>query len=184
MIFLPPFISIKRFIGGDKYTKLGSQKCGVMRAKFILESVADLRKNLEKNGSGLVVAHGKAEDVFGAMCKSIDTEVMNQNGDGVGIEPHVLVQEEPCSEEMRVDKAVNRSVKTFKSGASGSFESVWGASLYDIDDLPYAEGVNGIPDTFTPFRNKVESEELQNPRGPFQQRPALHCQRIQLCYLS
>jgi len=162
---VPVYCFDPRFIGGDKYTKLGSQKCGVMRAKFVLESVADLRKNLEKNGSGLVVAHGKAEDIFGAMCKSIDTEVMNQNGDGVGIEPHVLVQEEPCSEEMRVDKAVKRSVKTFKSGASGSFESVWGASLYDIDDLPYAEGVNGIPDTFTPFRNKVEKNcKIPAPR--------------------
>ena len=35
-------------------------------------------------------------------------------------------------------------------------ETVWGSTMYDPIDLPFDGGVHGIPDTFTPFRNKVE----------------------------
>ena len=45
----------------------GSLKCGPRRAKFILESVADLRSQLEAQGSGLVVTKGKPEHVFSTM---------------------------------------------------------------------------------------------------------------------
>jgi len=31
-----------------------------------------------------------------------------------------------------------------------------GSTLYDIDDLPFNDGVNGMPSVFTPFRNKLE----------------------------
>lgn len=150
---VPIYCFDPRFVGGDTMTPFGSQKCGVRRAKFLLESVEDLRQNLEKNGSGLVVAYGKTEDVMAKICKVIDTEVE-------GIEPNVVVQEEPASEEYAVDKAVKRAVKTFKKDASGNLDTVWAATLYDIDDLPFNDGVHGIPDTFTPFRNKVEKVSL------------------------
>ena len=128
-----------------------------MRAKFLLESVEDLRQNLEKKGSGLVVAMGKPEDVMAQLCKAIDAEVGNGE-DGSGIKPLLIVQDELASEEYKVDKSVERAVKSFKKGASGSLDTVWAASLYDIDDLPYDDRVMGMPDTFTPFRNKVEKK--------------------------
>ena len=146
---VPIYCFDPRFVGGETMTPFGSQKCGVKRAKFLLESVEDLRKNLEKNGSGLVVAYGKTEVVMENICKAIDSEVD-------GIEPNVVVQEEPASEEYAVDRAVKRAIKSFKKGASGNLDTVWAATLYDLDDLPFNDGVYGIPDTFTPFRNKVE----------------------------
>lgn len=151
---VPIYCFDPRFVGGDTLTPFGSQKCGVRRARFLLDSVEDLRSNLEKNGSGLVVAYGKTEDFMEKLCKSIDEAV------GEGIEPNVVVQEEPASEEYAVDKAVKRAVKSFKSGATGNLDQVWAATLYDIDDLPFNDGVHGIPDTFTPFRNKVEKVSL------------------------
>ena len=37
-------------------------------------------------------------------------------------------------------------------------------TLYDPEDLPFNDGVYGMPDTFTPFRNKVEKKcEIGNP---------------------
>lgn len=156
---VPIYCFDPRFIGGNTMTPFGSQKCGVMRAKFMLDSVADLRANLEKKGSGLVVAYGKTEDVMQKLCQAIDTEVSSDD-----IEPWVVVQEEPYSEEESVDKAVKRVIKTFKKDASGEFETVWAASLYDIEDLPFNDGVYGMPDTFTPFRNKVEKNcKIPNP---------------------
>ena len=152
---VPIYCFDPRFVGGNTMTPFGSQKCSARRAKFLLETVEDLRQNLEKKGSGLVVAYGKTEDIMAGLLKAIDVEVSNAE-QGAGIEPNVCVQEEPASEEYAVDKAVKRALKTFKKDASGSLETVWAATLYDIDDLPFNDGVNGMPDTFTPFRNKVE----------------------------
>lgn len=155
---VPIFCFDPRFVGGDTMTPFGSQKCGAKRAKFLLDSVENLRENLEKKGSGLIVACGKTEDVMERLCKAIDAELASEQG--TGIEPNVVVQEEPADEEYAVDKAVKRAIKTFKSGAVGNLDTVWAASLYDIDDLPFNDGVHGIPDTFTPFRHKVEKVSI------------------------
>lgn len=134
-----------RFVGKMTTTPFGSLKCSVQRARFILESVQDLRENLERNGSGLVVAFGHAEDVMDKLCHSISE---NCNA----IQPNVYCQEEIASEELTVDKGMKRVLKKYK----GSLQSTWGSALYDIDDLPFNSGVNGMPDTFTPFRTKME----------------------------
>lgn len=143
---VPIFCFDPRFISRTE-TPFGSPKCGVGRAKFILESVQNLRENLESNGSGLIVAHGKSEDVFEQLCQTL------QNDDKT-LQPNVFCQEEIASEELAVDKAMKRTLKKHQ----GSLESKWGSALYDIDDLPFADGVNGMPDTFTPFRNKMEKK--------------------------
>lgn len=159
---IPIYCFDPRFVGGNTMTPFGSLKCGAMRAKFLLESVTDLRNNLEKKGSGLLVAYGKTEDVISQLCKALENELASDHEQKVGHDkvqliPHVVVQDEPASEECNVDRSVRRAVQTFRAGAaSGSLETVWAATLYDINDLPFHNGVQGMPDTFTPFRNKVE----------------------------
>ena len=49
---------------GSKTRKYGFPKVGSHRAKFILESVADLRQNLRKRGSKLIIRIGKPEQVL------------------------------------------------------------------------------------------------------------------------
>lgn len=133
---LPVFCFDPRIFGNDARSKFGSLKCGPRRAKFILESVTDLRCQLEAKGSGLVVAHGKPESVFSNLFR--------------GMNPRIVCQEEVCSEELRVDKAIRSTL------SSGSLQTVWGSTLYNLKDLPFPGEANGIPDVFTPFRNKVE----------------------------
>ena len=41
---------------------------------------------------------------------------------------------------------------------NGKLESTWGSALYDIEELPYINGVHDMPDSFTPFRNKMEKK--------------------------
>ena len=67
----------------------------------------------------------------------------------------VFCQEEAASEELRVDKAV-RSVLKKKFPQGGKLETVWGSTLYKPEDLPFDGQAKGMPDVFTPFRNKVE----------------------------
>lgn len=47
-----------------KTTSLGSQKTGIHRSKFLIQSVQNLRDNLRKHGSDLYVAKGRPEDVI------------------------------------------------------------------------------------------------------------------------
>ena len=155
---LPVFVfDAERVYGSDTRSKLGGQKCGPRRAKFALEAVEDLRANLQKKGSGLVVAVGKPEIVLADIAKSYTS------GDGKKV--NVVCQEEVCSEELGVDKAVRSELaKSMSKGSSFKFETVWGSTLYDPNTLPFEGDVMGIPDTFTPFRNKVEKNcQIGNP---------------------
>jgi len=136
---LPIFCFDPRIFGNEARSSFGSLKCAPRRAKFVLESVADLRAQLEKNGSGLVVAQGKPEDVFDSLFTSMH-------------HPSVVCQEEVCSEELIVDKAV----KSILNRKNGSLRKVWGSTLYNLKDLPFPGEEAGMPNTFTPFRNKVE----------------------------
>ena len=101
-----------------------------------------------------MVALGHPEEVLAA----IASEAAKLNGEGMMM--NVVCQEEVCSEELAVDKAIRASLaKALKQpGLYGkfNFETVWGSTMYDPEKLPFEGGVFGIPDTFTPFRNKVE----------------------------
>jgi deoxyribodipyrimidine photo-lyase len=143
---LPVFCFDPRTFGDDARSSFGNLKCGPKRAKFILESVVDLRKQLESRGSGLIVAHGTPEDVL--------LNIMSKVDDKRKIIPRVFCQEEVCSEELSVDKALRAALT--KHNPKASLQTIWGSTLYNLEDLPFKDGPLGIPDTFTPFRNKVE----------------------------
>lgn len=156
---LPVFCFDPRIFGNQARSRLAELKCGPKRAQFVLESVADLRTNLEKKGSGLLVAHAKPEDFFGQLFEKIG-EPATETG-------KIIYQEEVCSEEQDVARAVVKAIqqqcKNTRSKSSLS-EAVWGSTLYNIDELPYADGLTDMPDTFTPFRNRVEKKcEVRTP---------------------
>lgn len=152
---VPVFVfDTTRNYGSEVRSKLGCLKCGPRRAKFVLEAVADLRSNLEKRGSGLIVAVGKPEIVISDIAKIAMLQSANVEG---GLRVNIVCQEEVCSEELAVDRAVRAELaRTTTKGNKFHFETVWGSTLYDPDTLPYDGEVLGIPDTFTPFRNQVE----------------------------
>jgi deoxyribodipyrimidine photo-lyase len=134
---VPVFCYDPRIFGDAARSEFGSLKCGPKRAKFILEAVQDLRQSLEKKGSKLLIANARPEDVF----KELESAVTERR-------TKVVYQDEVCTEEQAVAFKVN---KIF-----GSKEAVWGSTLYELDELPFDEGLHDLPDSFTPFRNKVE----------------------------
>lgn len=133
---MPIFIFDPRYF--NEKTKYDTIKCSAKRAKFILDSVKDLRQNLEAKGSGLYVFHGKPEEIF----KDIVSSNKIQS---------ISCQEEVASEELRIDSRVKKILDDTQT-----FETIWGSTMYAPEDLPFHQGVNGMPNTFTPFRNKVE----------------------------
>eukprot|EP00984_Skeletonema_dohrnii_P023127 scaffold12205_cov115-Skeletonema_dohrnii-CCMP3373.AAC.12 len=143
-ILLPIFIfDNSRVYGSNVKSKLNSSlKCGPRRAHFILEAVADLRHNLERCGSGLIIKVGKPEIIFEEIAQQMDitSGVIN-----------IVCQEEICSEEISINEAV--SSRLTSQGVKFNLHSIPGSTLYDKTTLPF-EG--GVPDTFSPFRKEIE----------------------------
>lgn len=166
-VVVPVFCFDPRIYGTAARSDFGSLKCGPRRAQFVLESIADLRQSLEQQGSKLLVANERPEEFL----KKLITKDMKKN-----YKTQVVYQDEVCPEERAVEFAVQ---KVFDAS-----EAVWGSTLYDFKDLPYEtkNGLQDLPDTFTPFRNQVEKKctihmplvvPKQLPFPPLEEFPAM-----------
>lgn len=64
---------------------------------------------------------------------------------------------------MAVELAVQRSLKT---GQHKLHRVVGGCSLYHPEDIPFTADLKDMPDTFTPFKEKVERRSTVRPESP------------------
>ena len=134
-------------------THRGSPKTGTFRAKFLLESVSDLRAQLRSVGSDLLVGVGRPEDVLPAL-------VQPREQGAPALTTTILCQEQVTSEELKVDAALRGALPA----GEAQLVPVWGGMLYDKAALPFSPDFSDLPDVFTPFRNKVESRcEIKPP---------------------
>ncbi|EKX51436.1 induced by DNA damage [Guillardia theta CCMP2712] len=144
---LPVYCFDPRFFAQSQY---GPRKTGVLRAKFLLESVADLKKRLQGVGSDLLVLSGKPEVIIPRLMQS-------------GEDTTVLAQEEVTDEELRVDRAVKRAIAPL----GGKLHLLWGHTLFHRDDLPYRQGLTDMPDVFTPFKEACERKSKVRKCFPY-----------------
>jgi len=153
-ICVPVFVFDKNVFGDGARTPYGHLKHGSKRARFLSESVKDLRNQLESIGSGLAVVHGEPSTVFGSMLKEIPN-----NSD---MDISIICQEEVLKEERDAVKAVRSVMKNSNPKAKLKLETIWGSTMYDLDDLPFDSNLSDLPKSFTPFRNKVEKASKIN----------------------
>ncbi|GFO07232.1 cryptochrome dash-like [Plakobranchus ocellatus] len=114
----------------------GFPKTGHHRACFMIDSVQDLRSSLQSLGSNLLVRQGKPEQVVLDLIRSLDLKNVT-----------VFLQDESMDEEKRVENAI-------RSKSSVSVTSIWGHTLYHVEDLPFQP--KHLPDVYTEFRKRVE----------------------------
>jgi deoxyribodipyrimidine photo-lyase len=132
---IPVFVFDERTFRGE--TRFGFPKTGVWRARFILESVEDLRQSIRKLGSDLVVRVGKPEEILAEM-----------------------VQEHKCSwvfcnrERTQEEVAVQDALEQRLWGLGVELIYTRGKMLYHTQDLPMP--VQHTPDIFTHFRKETE----------------------------
>ena len=144
---LPLYLFDPRHFGT---TPRGSPKTGSYRTRFLLESVVDLRAQLRALGSDLLVGVGRPEDVL----PTLVIPARDGEGAATGATTTILWQEQVTSEELKVDAAIRSALP---AGAA-TCEPVWGGTLYEKKDLPFAADLADLPDVFTPFRNKAENK--------------------------
>jgi deoxyribodipyrimidine photo-lyase len=162
---VPTFCFDSRIFGDQARTKFGSLKCGPRRAKFILESVADLRRQLQDKGSsgtgsGLAIYCGTTPDqVFDTVLQQLSSD----SSTGIGV-CTIVCQKEVLKEEKDAVQAVRSVLK--KHSPKDKVHEIWGSTMYDLAELPFDVDANlaDMPDGFTPFRNKVEKNcHIQQP---------------------
>lgn len=132
---LPVYIFDQRIFNGD--TRFGFAKTHKFRAKFIIESVLDLRQNLRKMGSDLIVRIGNPEEEIYSIAKMAKSS-------------WVFCNRERTSEEVRVQDKLEKNL--WKIGQELRF--VRGKMLFHTADLPFP--VCQVPDVFSNFRKEVE----------------------------
>jgi len=117
--------------------KYGQVKTDKFRAKFIIESVIDLRKSIRKLGSELYVRVGKPEDVIFELAGKVKSS-------------WIFCNRERTQEELDVQNALEQ--KLWSIGQEVRFSR--GKMLYYTSDLPFP--VTHTPESFSQFRKEVE----------------------------
>lgn len=119
-----------------EHTSFGFQKTGSHRTRFLLESVANLKKNLQKQGADLFTYVGKPENIIPDLVDTYNIDL-------------VFTSKEITSEEIKVEEAIKEQI-----GKKLTF--VWQSTLFHINDIPFSK--EEIPDVFTQFRKKTEKQ--------------------------
>ncbi|GAB2281608.1 1,3-beta-glucanosyltransferase, variant 2 [Dionaea muscipula] len=121
----------------------GFDKTGPYRASFLIESVSDLRKNLQARGSDLVVRIGKPETVLVEISKAIGADAVYAHG-------------EVSKEEAKSEEKIQAAMKD--EGVDVKF--FWGSTLYHLEDLPFK--LEDMPSNYGGFREKVQGLSVRN----------------------
>ncbi|CAH0996615.1 Cryptochrome DASH [Emticicia aquatica] len=125
-------------------TPLGFKRTGAFRTKFLIESVENLRTNLQSIGSDLIIKIGKPEEILTKMAADINAAA-------------VYASKEVTQEETTIEANLAKRIKPLNI----EIELVWIATLYHARDLPFQ--INFLPDVFTDFRKKVERSATIRP---------------------
>jgi deoxyribodipyrimidine photo-lyase len=152
---LPVFVFDERVFTGT--TRYGFPKTGKFRAKFIIESIHDLRKSLKKLGSNLIVRVGKPEEELFKIARKTRSS-------------WVFCNRERTQEELDVQDSLEH--KLWSIGQELRFSR--GKMLYYTADLPFP--ITHTPDVFSHFRKEVERfvevrKPLPIPKEPFNKFP-------------
>ena len=141
---IPVFVFDERTFRGT--TRFGFPKTGKFRAQFILESVEDLRLQLQRLGCNLVIRIGKPECILNEIAQEFKCS-------------WVLCNRERTHEEVLVQDSLEK--KLWSTGVELLYTR--GKMLYHTQDLPMP--VHHTPDIFTQFRK--ENENVTPIRLPF-----------------
>ena len=119
------------------FDKFGFKKTEKYRAKFLIETVTDLKDQLNKLNIELLVFHAQPEDIIPNIFKEYNINT-------------VFLQKEWTSEELTIENAVKSKC------TNCNWHSVYNQFLYHPDDINF--DTSEIPQVFTNFRKAVEKQ--------------------------
>jgi deoxyribodipyrimidine photo-lyase len=153
---LPIFCFDKNLFGNEAMSPSGDLKMSPKRAKFILESVTDLRSRLEnETGSKLLIGVGDPKLIFASLLEKVDSSVPVT----------IYVQDEPIREGRQSIRYVNGVLSGRKNSKT---VPVWDSSLYDPKYLNFGgRNVYDLPASMDEFRIQVGNRgKMRHPIYP------------------
>lgn len=130
---LPVYVMEREYLHENQY---GSRKFGSKRVRFILESLADLKKSLIGLGNDLFVFVGNPGEIIPALVVEHQAERIYAHGE---------VTREEVDREESVRKSLSEGVELCL---------FHGHTLFHPDDIPF--DISALPDVFSAFRKKCE----------------------------
>ena len=131
---IPVYVFDERIFKGR--SRFGFRKTGKIRARFIIESVSDLRNSLRKLGSDLIVRTGKPEEEIFKIARKAKSSF-------------TFCNRERTRDEVLVQDALEENLWTIGQEVIYSR----GKMLYYTQDLPFP--VTHCPDSFKTFEKEV-----------------------------
>jgi len=122
----------------------GEPKTGNFRARFLLESVADLRRNLQAHGAELIIRTGNPAEILPQLCEEYHVN-------------EVYHHREVAYEETNISEQVEEALWKIKL----NLKHFIGHTLYHKEDLPFP--IKDIPDSFAIFKKKIERDSNVRP---------------------
>jgi deoxyribodipyrimidine photo-lyase len=122
----------------------GNPKTGSLRARFLLESVADLRKNLQNIGGELIIRIGNPAEILPQLAEQYHVN-------------EVYHHREVAHEETDISEQVETALWKIRL----NLKHFIGHTLYHKEDLPFP--IKDIPDSFAVFKKKVERDSNVRP---------------------
>lgn len=127
-----------------KKNHLQLPRTGSFRAKFLIESVIDLKQNLQKIGSDLVIRIGNPVEILHQM--AIESNAVA-----------IYASKEVTQEETDIEANLTKNLKP----ENIDLELIWISTLYHARDLPFQ--LNSLPNVFTEFRKLLEKVTKVRP---------------------
>ncbi|WOK06188.1 DASH family cryptochrome [Imperialibacter roseus] len=129
---------------------LGFPRCGPLRTNFLLESLTDLKANLQKKGSNLIVRFGLPENIIPELATQLEATA-------------VFASKEVATEEVAIEKSLESTLFRKKI----LLKLFWQSTLWHEDDIPWP--IQNLPEVFTQFRKENENA---TPIRPAKDAPA------------
>ena len=140
-IVIPVYFFDPRYFEKNSY---GFRNTGIIRAKFLLDTVQSFKASLQAIGADLLVFHEAPEELISTLCAKYEvTEVYHHR--------EVAHRETMISE--RVEEILWKEKINLKHFI--------GHTLYHKEDLPTP--IRDIPNAFSAFKKKVEKESFVRP---------------------
>jgi deoxyribodipyrimidine photo-lyase len=130
-----------------KTTSSGGYKTGNFRARFLIESVANLRENLRNMGAELIIRVGNPAEILPQLAEQYEVN-------------EVYHHREVADEETAISEDVETALWKIKL----NLKHFIGHTLYHKEDLPFP--IKDIPDSFSTFKKKVERDSDVRPCVP------------------
>lgn len=119
-------------------TKLGFRRTSALRARFLLESVMELRENIRQKGGDLIVRVGLPETIVAQLAEEYNAE-------------YVYTSKEIAPQETRIESSLSKNLKT----ANVDIKLFWMDTMINAFDLPFP--VSKLPSSFSGFVNLLSN---------------------------